>query len=608
MFQSRLLLSWMTLIALTFQASAYELPKRVSMAKEIAVLPGGHWLALNKHQLNLIDGRGDPADSLAIRGAHLDSRTTSLGARGVVFDENQQQAILFEVDLAKRQILANAKLPPQPFTVKAQCLYRDAQQQDHLFLIGRDGQAEQWIISGEQPRLLRQLAVPPGVEQCRVDDASDTLYVSEEAFGVWAYPANGEGIPSRTLVAARHPYGQLKPKIGALTVLPDGLAIVDADGENINLLHKQQDQWYLSQTLTVAETDQLLASSGQLAIRSNGKWQMGPLWWPRAKQSDANLPIVIPQNETTTVNQMGDSADDPAIWINSLDHNRSRVVATDKKQGLLSYDLQGRQKQFLEVGRVNNVDVRQQINLGERRVDLALATQRDENSLVVFEIDAEGNLRDAGHIPTNQKDIYGICLYQPPEGGLEVFVNDKSGAYVQYAVTLEGDDYAAKALRRFNMRGLAEGCVVDDRRQRLFIAEEDHGIWTLPADASVTEQPRPVLPVGRQLSADVEGLAIYYGQKSDYLIASSQGNSSFAVLDAKPPYAYRGSFRIGINLALGIDGVSDTDGLEVSALDFGGSYAQGMLIVQDGVNQLPSAAQNFKYVPWRDIAQALQLQ
>jgi 3-phytase len=598
----------MTLIALTFQVSAYELPNRVGMAKEIAVLPGGHWLALNKHQLSLIDGRGDPADSLAIRGAHLDSRPATLGARAVVFDENEQQAIVLDVDLAKRKILADIKVPRQPFTVKTQCLYRDAQQHDHLFLIGRDGQAEQWIISGEQPRLLRQLAVPPGVEHCRVDDTSDTLYVSEEAFGVWAYPANGEGKPSRTLVAAGHPYGQLRPDIGALTVLPDGLAILDTDGDNLSLLYKKQDQWYLSQTLNVVETDQLLASSGQLAIRSMGRWQMGPLWWPRAKQSDTKLPIVRPQNETTTVNQMGDSADDPAIWINSLDHNRSRVVVTDKKQGVLVYDLQGQQKQFLDVGRVNNVDLRHQIKLGERRLDLALATQRDENSLVVFEIDTEGNLRDAGHIPTNQEDIYGICLYQPPEGGLEVFVNDKSGTYVQYAITLEGGDYVGKAVRRFNMRGLAEGCVVDDRRKRLFIAEEDYGIWTLPADASVTEQPRSILPVGGQLSADVEGLAIYYGQKSDYLIASSQGNSSFAVLDAKPPYAYHGSFRIGINLELGIDGVSDTDGLEVSALDFGGSYGEGMLIVQDGYNQLPSAAQNFKYVPWGDIARALHLQ
>jgi 3-phytase len=598
----------MALIALTFQVSAYELPKPVRIAKEIAVLPGGHWLALNKHQLSLIDGRGDQADSLAIRGAHLDSRPTALGARAVVFDENEQQAILLEVDLSKRQILADKKIPAQPFTVNAQCLYRDAQQHDHLFLIGRDGQAEQWIISGQQPRLLRQLAVPPGVEHCRVDDASDTLYVSEEAFGVWAYPANGEGKPTRTLVAARHPYGQLKPEIGAITVLPDGLAILAADGENLNLLHKQQDQWHLSQTLNVVETDQLLTSTGQLAIRSMGKWQMGPLWWPRAKQSDPRLPIVLPQKETTVVNQLGDSADDPAIWINRLDHNHSRVVVTDKKQGLLSYDLQGQQKQFLQVGRINNVDVRQQIKLGERLVDLALATQRDENSLVVFEFDAEGNLRDAGRILTNQKDIYGVCLYQPSEGGLEVFVNDKSGAYVQYRVTLEGDDYVGKAVRRFNMRGLAEGCVVDDRHKRLFVAEEDHGIWTLPADASITDQPRSILPVGRQLSADVEGLAIYYGQKTDYLIASSQGNSSFAVLDAKPPYVYRGSFRIGINLQLGIDGVSDTDGLEVSALDLGGSFSEGMLVVQDGYNQLPSAAQNFKYVPWRDIARALQLQ
>jgi 3-phytase len=608
MFRYRLFMSWMTLFALAFQAGAYELPQHVQVAKEVAALPGGHWLALNKHRLSLIDGRGDEAASLVLRGAHLDSRPTALGALAVVFDENEQQVVLLNVDLSKRQINAGTPLPQQPFSVRSLCLYRDAQTLDHLFLIGRDGLAEQWLLSGQKPRLLRRLALPPESEYCRVDDHNHTLYVSEEAYGVWAYPADGEGKPVRTLVAARQPHGKLRRGSGALAVLPDGLAVLDEKGATLSLFRQRQDQWRLTGSREVDEADQLLATYGRLLIRSRGKWRIDSLRWPSTKHPTTTLPIVLPQGETLPLAQRGDSADDPALWINPLDHSRSRVLATDKKQGLLSYDLQGKKQQFLEVGRVNNVDLRQQVQLGGHSVDLAVATQRDENTLVVFEIDAEGNLRDAGHIPTTQEDIYGICLYQPKKGGLEVFVNDKSGTYVQYAITADGDRYTGTELRRFNMTGLAEGCVVDDRRQRLFIAEEDHGIWTLPANASAGSQPRPVLPVGQYLTADVEGLALYHGQQRNYLIASSQGDSSFAVLDAEPPYAYRGSFRIGINLDLGIDGVSDTDGLEVAALDFGGTYAEGMLIVQDGYNQLPNAAQNFKYVSWRDIARTLHLQ
>ncbi len=607
MLRYRLLVLGMTLFALISPPVAAGLPATVEDARELAALSGGYWMALNKQRLNLVDGRGDETASLKLRGTHLDSRPTEQGALAVVFDENAQQAVLLDVDLSKGIITNSSHLPGQPFSVKSQCLYRDSQQLIHLFLIGRDGLAEQWLLSGPKPRLLRHLALPPGSEHCRVDDITHTLYVSEETFGIWAYPADAEGEPERHLVVARWPYGLLAGGAGALAVVPSGLAILDAKGENLSLMLRQQGHWSLARSLRIKDADGVLATSGRLSVRTQGRWRTEPLQWAVKDHPTATLPIIEAQGQTVSMAQRGDSADDPALWVNPINPTLSRVFGTDKKQGLLSYDLQGNQLQFLDVGRINNVDLRQQVHLDGRSVDLALATQRDENTLVVFEIDAEGNLRDAGHIPTTQKELYGICLYQPPQGGLEAFVNDKSGIYVQYAIAANGEGYSGTELRRFNMNGLAEGCVVDDLRQRLFIAEEDHGIWTLGAEASLNDQPHPVLPVGQHLTADVEGLAIYRGQQASYLIASSQGDSSFAVLDLEPPFAYRGSFRIGINADLGIDGVSDTDGLEAAALNFGRTYSDGMLIVQDGYKQLPDAAQNFKYVSWQEIAEALHL-
>ena len=57
----------------------------------------------------------------------------------------------------------------------------------------------------------------------------------------------------------------------------------------------------------------------------------------------------------------------------------------------------------------------------------------------------------------------------------------------------------------------------------------------------------------------------------------------------------------------GIDGASETDGLEVSSANLGGRFARGMLVVQDGYKRLPDGAQNFKYVAWEDIASSLRL-
>ena len=60
--------------------------------------------------------------------------------------------------------------------------------------------------------------------------------------------------------------------------------------------------------------------------------------------------------------------------------------------------------------------------------------------------------------------------------------------------------------------------------------------------------------------------------------------------------------------ARGIDGVSETDGLEVTSANLGGPWSQGMLVVQDGRKRMPEATQNFKFVPWSEVARALGLE
>ena len=61
------------------------------------------------------------------------------------------------------------------------------------------------------------------------------------------------------------------------------------------------------------------------------------------------------------------------------------------------------------------------------------------------------------------------------------------------------------------------------------------------------------------LTADVEGLSIYYASGgAGYLLASSQGDSTYSVYERQPPHAFRLNFRIADNPALGIDGVPRT--------------------------------------------------
>ncbi|MDU4256101.1 phytase, partial [Pseudomonas sp.] len=170
-----------------------------------------------------------------------------------------------------------------------------------------------------------------------------------------------------------------------------------------------------------------------------------------------------------------------------------------------------------------------------------------------------------------------------------------------------GGQVKGELLREFRVASQPEGCVADDRNQRLFLGEEDVAVWTLGAEPDAKGEPEQVLAVGDLLHDDVEGLALYHGAKASYLLVSSQGNDSYLVLDAAAPYRVRGAFRVGLNAAAGIDGTSETDGIEVTSANLGGAFGQGMLVVQDGRKRLPEGTQNFKYVPWADIARALNL-
>jgi len=598
-----------------FAAPANTLPSFTQEAEELARLPGGGWLTLDKHGLRLFNASGQEQDRIAVRAKQLDTRSDGGKVLAVFLEADTQRPLPVSVDVQAGKLNRLAPFPIPTFSVEASCLYRDAQQLDHLFLIGKDGQAEQWMMQGEQRSLVRKLALPPHAKHCRADDGAQRLLVSEANMGVWSYEADSEGMGKREVVALRKPYGQLDGGAGALAVLPGGVAVLDGKAEKLHLYSHQGSKWTAQPAqavaLNVRKGDSQLALDGNsLMLRGKKGWQARPLKWAGQAETSPAVAIIAPQAQTEPMARQGDAADDPAIWLSSNPAD-ARILGTNKKQGLLVYDLQGKQTQLLEVGRLNNVDVRQNISLGGGKVDLAVATQRDDNSMMLFTINADGVVAEAGRFPTGLKSIYGMCLYQPASGGVEAFINDKDGTFQQYSISMNGSKFSATLLRSFKVATQPEGCVADDANARLFLGEETRGIWTTSADAAKPDALAMVLPVGAQLTADVEGMAIYRkpGGKADsgYLIVSSQGDNSYVVLDAKAPYKVRGRFKVGFNLPAGIDGTSETDGLDVTSANLGGAYAQGMLVIQDGYKRLPDGPQNFKYVAWGDVAKALKL-
>ncbi|AVR96972.1 phytase [Pseudoduganella armeniaca] len=582
-------------------------PLPPAQANDAAALPDGGWLTIDRHALTLQDADGQTAATLPLRARQLDTRTDRATTLAVVVDANQERV---QPLLVRDGRLAPWPAVPAPgFGIETACLYRDAQRLDHLFMVGKDGQAEQWLLGAQGHRIVRRLALPPHVKHCRVDDASATLFVAEEGFGLWAYGADAEGPPQRQALGLVGPQGALKAGPGALVTLPGGVAVVD--GDDVLAWRRVGQGWQVQPRRPLeAGTKALAVRGATLLARGKAGWRSVALDWAAPPAAPAPLAVVTPRAQTEPVARAGDAADDPAIWRHATDPGAARILGTNKKQGLLVYDLQGRQTQLLESGRLNNVDVRQNVAFGAERFDLAIATQRDENSIVVFTIDAAGQVAEAARLPTPLAEIYGACLYQPAGGGLQAFVNDKDGRYLHYRIERgerDGGRFGATLLRSFRTATQPEGCVADDASGTLFVGEEKRGLWVTPADAARAAPLRMVLPVGGVLTADVEGMGLYRGKERSYLVVSSQGNNSYVVLDAQPPYRVHGAFRIGIAAAAGIDGASETDGLDVTSADLGGPYTQGLLVVQDGYKRLPDGPQNFKYVAWADVVAALRL-
>ncbi|WP_374357654.1 phytase [Chitinimonas sp.] len=599
-----------TLLAAPLLAAgpAPAVPPQLSGASRVVSLDGAGWLAQDKKTLRWLSTQGELRALLKLRSEALDVRPDSSGWLVATIDKDQQRPQLLRLDAVSGAMERLPALPEPAFAAEALCLYRDDQQLVHLFVLGREGQAEQWLLGGSVPRKVRSLALPPGAHACRVDDGTAQLLVDEPATGLWRYPADAERALSRLPVLLSKPYGPLEGVVADFSVRHGQVRAIAGAGRAVFSLALGRADGRLGGPELVPEPVDALAPGpdGDLArTREGGRWiVVGAAAKPQARSSIA---IVEPRVQTDPMPQWGDAADDPAIWVNRQQPAESRVLATNKKQGLHVYDMNGKERQFLPVGRINNVDLRQGVQWDGRLVDLAIATQRDDLSLVVFAIDGQGRVSEWGRVSTDLQNIYGVCVYQPRSGGLEVFVNDKDGSYQQIRLGEQAGKPVGAVVRRFKVASQPEGCVVDDRAARLFFGEEKRGLWTLPADADSREPAQLILPVGDKLAADVEGMGIYRGERRDYLLVSSQGADRYEVLELEPPFRHRGSFRVGINALAGIDASSETDGLELSSANLGPAFPRGMLVVQDGHKRLPDGRQNFKYIGWEDIERALAL-
>ncbi len=315
------------------------------------------------------------------------------------------------------------------------------------------------------------------------------------------------------------------------------------------------------------------------------------------------LPVVrsVPATaETEPVSHTGDAADDPALWVDPANPANSLIIGNDKKGALEVYNLDGSRRQRITTGTTfwGNVDVRQQVTVGTRTLDVVAAYN---GGLRLFTVDPATRMLtsvadNTGVLATSGGE--GLCLYASDTGTNYVYVITRGGVIRQFRLHDNDNDGLLQItkMRQFAMGSEGEGCVADDTTGALYVSQEDVGLWRFDAEptGSTTGTMIDRVEPNGNLVPDVEGVTVV----DDYVIASAQNvatpkNSYFTVYD-RQTNAYVDAFRIVASA--GTDGCQRTDGITAYAGNLGAAYPSGVFICQDNTNNGPGpdGNQDFK--------------
>lgn len=323
--------------------------------------------------------------------------------------------------------------------------------------------------------------------------------------------------------------------------------------------------------------------------------------------SDPPAQTVPAASETAPVLRSSDSSEDVAIWVHPFDPTLSTVIGTDS-HGIGVYDLSGAPVQYLPDGKLHNVDLRQGFTLAGGPVALVTATNLTNNTVAIYAINPISRLlENVAARPVQPTTVaFGTCMYHSAvTAKFFFFVTSGEGFVEQWELFDAIGRVDARKVRDLSVSpGQQLGaCVADDDLARLYIGEKRSGIWRYGAEPDSDEPPRRGDATGStgHLAADVEGLAIAYGPNgTGYLVASSEGNNSYAVYQRGGANAFVQRFDIRGGQ---IDGAEDSDGIEVSTANLGPSFPGGLFVAQDRSND--TGNQNFKLVPWDKVVGGL---
>lgn len=295
--------------------------------------------------------------------------------------------------------------------------------------------------------------------------------------------------------------------------------------------------------------------------------------------------------------------DDPAIWIHPTDREKSLIIGTDKdKNGaLFVFDLQGKIIQKIpNLKRPNNVDVEYGFHFEERKIDIAVVTERNENKIRIYELPS---MKEIGAISVfdgekHQKPM-GIALYKNKETQeIYAIISRKYGEKLnylwQYLLTEKGGKIEGKLVRKFGHfsgEKEIESIAVDDELGYVYYSDELFGIHKYHAQPEKGNKKLAVFGQ-KDFREDIEGISIYKTDENNgYILVSNQQKNTFNIYTRE---GEKDNPHLHLKIAEIPLSTQESDGSEVVNIPLNPKFPKGLFVAM-------SNGRVFHYYDWQDL-------
>lgn len=314
--------------------------------------------------------------------------------------------------------------------------------------------------------------------------------------------------------------------------------------------------------------------------------------------------IVLPTIITdTTIND----TDDPAIWYNKQNPEKSLILGTDKGNstgGIFVFDLQGKLQPNLciyNLKRPNNIDIEYGFMYNTKLIDIAVFTERGTDKIRVISL-PDCKFIDNGGIDVfaddSLKDPMGIALYKNKKNEIFAFVGRKTGPLDGYIYQYKLIDLPqgvtaqkVRALGTYSGKKEIEAIAVDDELGYVYYSDEQFGIRKYYADA---ERGNKELAVFGQtgFKSDHEGISIYTKPNGEgFILVSDQQANQFQIFSRKGTAQNMHEHTL---LKIIKTKTDESDGSDVCNLPLNETFTQGIFVAM-------SADKTFQYYKIEDI-------